>query len=466
MDSEQQRLLRSLPAVDEVLQAEPVKGLLAEAPRGLVVEAVREVLEEYRASIRQDRYPDPVTREEVAVSAAKRVRAFLRPHLRRVINATGVVLHTNLGRAVLSRKAREAVQVAAAGYTNLELDLATGERGSRYHHVNRLLTRLSGAEDALVVNNNAAAVLLALSTLARGREVIVSRGQLVEIGGSFRVPEVMAQGGAHLVEVGTTNKTYLRDYQAAITPETALLLKVHTSNYRVVGFTRETSLEELVALGRAREIPVMEDLGSGFLVDLTPWGITGEPTVRDSVAKGADVVTFSGDKLLGGPQAGIILGRADLIRKMKAHPLTRALRVDKLTLAALEATLRDYLDLPGARERIPTLRMLTAQVEELQPRAEELLALLEQQLTGRGALELTAGYSEAGGGSLPTTRIPTMLVTIFPRGVTADALVARLREQEPAVMARIQDDRVVLDVRTVLPEEIPLLAGAVTACLT
>ncbi|MBE0466449.1 MAG: L-seryl-tRNA(Sec) selenium transferase, partial [Candidatus Desulforudis sp.] len=382
-----------------------------------------------------------------------------------VINATGVVLHTNLGRAILSERARRAVETAAASYTNLEFNLETGKRGSRYALVDELLQHLSGAEASLVVNNNAAAVLLALSTLAGGREVIVSRGQLVEIGGSFRIPEVMAQSGARLVEVGTTNKTHRRDYEGAIGPDTALLLHVHASNYRIVGFTKEVTLDELVGLGREAGLPVMSDLGSGFLVDLSRFGYPYEPTVQETVGAGVDVVTFSGDKLLGGPQAGIIVGRADLVDRMKRNPLTRAVRVDKMTLAALEATLREYLEPEQAMERIPTLAMLTAAPAVLEEKAERLAGALLTALGEAAEVEVDADCSQVGGGALPTAAPQTFLVVIRPRAMSVPDLVCRLRAGDPAVVGRVQDDRLCLDPRTVAEEEFTVLGTALGRAL-
>lgn len=461
--------LRNLPQVDQLLREPAMETLLSTHPRMLVVAAVREVVARWREKITADPEKVPAAREEmvplIVAEAVTAVTEKARPALRRVINATGVVLHTNLGRAVLSERARQAVDMAAAGYTNLEFDLATGRRGSRYALVDDLLRQLTGAEASLVVNNNAAAVLLALGTLAAGREVVVSRGQLVEIGGSFRIPEVMAQSGARLVEVGATNKTHLRDYREAIRPETALLLHVHASNYRIVGFTKEVSLPELVALGAEYGLPVMSDLGSGFLVDLTRYGYPYEPTVQETLAAGVDVVTFSGDKLLGGPQAGIIIGRRELVDRMKKNPLTRAVRVDKMTLAALEATLREYLEPEKALERIPTLRMLTADTGALEAAAKQLADLLRGALDGRAAVGVTADVSQVGGGALPTAAPPTFLVTVRPEGLAVQDLVDRLRAQDPAVVGRVHDDTFCLDPRTIFPGDYEALARALRQAL-
>ena len=381
------------------------------------------------------------------------------PSLRRVVNATGIVLHTNLGRAVLADTAREAVDRIAMGYCNLELDLADGRRSSRYAHVRDLLILLTGAEDALVVNNNAAAVLLALDTLAARGEALVSRGELVEIGGSFRVPDIMAKGGVTLVEVGCSNKTYLSDYENAITESTALLLKVHPSNFKQIGFTEAVELPDLLKLGQKYHLPVLYDLGGGCFYPLAAAGVGEEPQVARIMKAGPDVLCFSGDKLLGGPQAGIILGKREHIQHMRDNPLTRALRVDKFTLAALEATLREYLDMEAARKNIPTLAMVLAEPEELWIKAEKLAALLEK--TGAGLVKIVMGLSEAGGGSLPAVELPGPLVQILPSHFTADALTQALRQGDPAVLAYIREDRVIFDPRTLTEEEIVLVATAV-----
>ncbi|MGB9783753.1 MAG: L-seryl-tRNA(Sec) selenium transferase [Moorellaceae bacterium] len=448
---EVKELLRHLPSVHELLQ-QPELAAVVEQDRVRARTCARRVLSSWRERILRDRV-DPPSLSELADEVAELFNRMDRPSLRRVINATGVVLHTNLGRALLCPSALEAVETCAQYYTNLELDLATGERGSRYSHVVDLLREITGAESALVVNNNAAAVLLCLTALAAGRETIVSRGQLVEIGGAFRVPEVMAQSGTRLVEVGTTNKTYIADYERAITSETALLLKVHPSNYRILGFTREVGTEELVALGRKYNIPVMEDLGSGCFLDLSPYGLRGEPTVQEEVAAGVDLLTFSGDKLLGGPQAGIILGREDLIGIIARHPLHRALRIDKMTLAALEATLRAYRDPEKARQDLPTLRLLTVSQEELQKRAERLYQLLKERLPVRAELRLIRVSSQVGGGALPLADLPSWGISIRPGQISAVQAEERLRRGEPPVIVRIQDEALVLDLRTVLPGE-------------
>jgi L-seryl-tRNA(Ser) seleniumtransferase len=442
-----------------------IQELLKALPREVVVRAIRDTLSRLRQELRAGGREQAPEAHEVHEMVVQRAREISRPRLRKVINATGVILHTNLGRAVLSQAAREALDAVAGHYCNLELDLETGERGSRQDHVRDLLRELTGAEDALVVNNNAGAVLLALNTLARGKPVVVSRGQLVEIGGSFRLPEIMAASGAILVEVGTTNKTYLRDYEQAVGPETALLLRVHTSNFRIIGFAAEVGIAELAGLGRRLGIPVMEDLGSGLLVDLGGDFLRDEPVVVASLAAGADVVTFSGDKLLGGPQAGIILGREKYLEPMRKNPLARALRIDKLSLAALEATLRLYLDPDWAKSQIPTLHALFVSVEELRRRAERLRDLLVPALRDQAEAEVQTGFSEAGGGSLPGVALPTFLVLVRPRELSVEELAARLRRAEPPVIARRLEGALALDVRTMLEGEEALVVRAVATCL-
>jgi L-seryl-tRNA(Ser) seleniumtransferase len=465
------RKLRLLPSVDEVLRHDEILELLEKAPRGVVVEAVRAALDEERLEILAGETPDSHETGEseylelIAKKTIAAVQISVRPKLRRVINATGVVLHTNLGRSLLSERAKQAVGEVASSYSNLELDLGTGRRGSRYAPLEPLIASLTGAEAALVVNNNAAAVLLALSTLAAGREVIVSRGQLVEIGGSFRVPEVMAQSGARLVEVGATNKTYPADYIKAVSGETALLLHVHTSNYRIIGFTRETTVSELVEIGRELSLPVMSDLGSGFLVDLSNYGLPPEPTVQEVVGAGPDVVTFSGDKLLGGPQAGIIAGKRHYIEKMKKNPLTRAVRIDKMTAAALEATLREYLDQAGVIRKIPTLKMLTSTVDELEQKAQKLSAALKSKIGDKAAIKVEKGTSAVGGGAMPAADLPTSVVAVSPLEMSAGELQAALRQGLPAVLGRVQEDRLLLDVRTVEDNEFLLLTEAMNEVL-
>jgi L-seryl-tRNA(Ser) seleniumtransferase len=453
-----QRYLRTLPAVDELLHRPPIQTLLKLHSRPVVVDSIRKILDEKRRAILQGVEEEAsaagsLTPDQWTGAVEEAVAATFRPSLRPLINATGVVLHTNLGRAPLSEEALRNLVKIAGGYSNLELDLETGERGSRYEHVEKLLCRVSGAESGLVVNNNAGAVFLALNSLAEGREVIVSRGQLVEIGGSFRIPDVMRKSGARLVEVGTTNRTHLRDYEQAISAETALLLKVHTSNFRILGFTAEVPLKDLAALGAARSLPVMEDLGSGCFVDLSPYGIEHEPTVQETLRAGVDVVTFSGDKLLGGPQAGIILGKRNFIERIKKNPLNRALRIDKLTLAGLESTLRVYLDENRVRNLLPALGMLTRPLKDLEGRARRFRKKLEKEISGECQITLREDSSQVGGGALPLQVLPTRVVAIRPLRLSAAALEERLRRSEPPVVARVKEEEVLLDLLTVARKE-------------
>jgi len=456
-----QSALRSLPSVDALLERVQGDAALKGIPRARIVQVVREVLAGERGRLLEGRAgavtlldADALARRVVA--ELSRAGAF---SLAPIINATGVVLHTNLGRALLSPLALERLRRVGSAYSNLELDLKTKERGSRYVHIDGLLKRLTGAPASLVVNNNAAAVLLALESLARGKEVIVSRGELIEIGGEFRIPDIMRRSGAILREVGTTNRTHLRDYADAIGPETALLLKVHTSNYRVLGFTAQVPTRELVELGRSRGIPVMEDLGSGCFVDLRPHGFPYEPTVQEAVAAGLDLVSFSGDKLLGGPQAGIVVGKAELVERLKKNPLNRALRIDKLTLAGLEATLYAY-EAGNALETIPTLRMLTERLAAVRRRARRLLRRLSPSVVTALGATLVEGRAQVGGGSLPLVELPTVALAIGTTERSAHALDQALREGEPPVIGRISDDRLLLDSRTVLNSDIPALAQA------
>ena len=429
--------LRDLPSVDELAADERLANV---APRPLLVSAVRSALARVREEIRAGADPgDLVGRVEMELASARE------PRLRRVINATGVIVHTNLGRAPLAGGALERVSAVAAGYSNLEYDLGEGGRGSRQDHVAPILRRLTGAEAALVVNNNAAAVLLALAALAEGREVLVSRGELIEIGDGFRIPDVLLRSGALLREVGTTNRTRAVDYERGIGPETALLLRVHQSNFRVVGFTEQPRLTELVRVGQAHGLPVVDDLGSGVLVELED-----EPSARDALAAGADLVCFSGDKLLGGPQAGIIVGRAELVELLRRHPLQRALRADKLTLAALEATLALYLEPKRAARDIPVLRMLAEPVETVRARAERLSALVG------GEVEETVG--RVGGGALPLAELPSFACAV------EEELAARLRDADPPVIALVRDGRCLLDCRTIAEAEVDEVADAVAAC--
>jgi L-seryl-tRNA(Ser) seleniumtransferase len=455
MDDHQKELLRNLPKIDELLLLLEKGDRFAGVPREIVREACRSVVEGLRKRILRGKGDDLrlPTPEQVAEEVAELILGIGCYRLRRVINATGVILHTNLGRAPLCRSAIENIIEVARGYSNLEYDLEKGERGLRYDHVRSLLCALTGAEDALVVNNNAAAVLLVLNTLGEGKEAIVSRGELIEIGGEFRIPDVMEKSGVHLREVGTTNRTRLADYERAIGSETAMILKVHTSNFRIVGFAEEADLASLAALGKKHNLPVVDDLGSGCLIDLESYGLGREPTVRESLVTGVDVVTFSGDKLLGGPQAGIILGKSEFLERIRHNPLNRALRIDKLTLAALEATMVEYLKPAEALEEIRVLKSLTESAEEVHRRAGRLVRMLRRAMPQGLRISLLSGTSMAGGGSLPAREIPTSLIAVCAEGFTAAALEERLRLGDTPVIARVAEDRVLFDARTLDEEE-------------
>ncbi len=455
-------LLRTLPKVDELLKRDDVAALISLHGRELTLEALRDAIEATRAGVLAGDLAE-VSADAIVNGAAGALEAGARRSLRRVINATGIVVHTNLGRSPLADAAVEAVAEVARGYSTLEYDVPTGTRGSRHVHVEELICRLTGAEAAMAVNNNASAVLMGLAALARRKEAIVSRGQLVEIGGSFRIPDIMRESGAKMVEVGTTNKTHLRDYENAITPRTGLMLKVHTSNYRVVGFTEEVSSADLVELGAKHGIPVFEDQGSGVLIDLAKYGLPGEPTIGAAIAAGVDLVSASGDKLLGGPQAGILAGTAEVIAKLKKHPLARCVRLDKMTLAALEVTLRLYLDEVRLFAEVPTLRMLTMTAEVAKQRAEVLAAAIRSGVGDLYEVTTAPDVSRAGGGSLPMEDIPTTVVAVTPRSGSATALEAALRLGEPAVIARLRDGRLLLDPRTLGADEEPEVVSALLA---
>ncbi|MEF3273291.1 MAG: L-seryl-tRNA(Sec) selenium transferase [Chloroflexus sp.] len=443
---------RQLPSVDALIRA--ARTALPDAPHELTRDAARAVLTQARAAIAAGESPPDLAALVAAVQAE--LATTLTPGLRPLINATGVVIQTNLGRAPLSAAARTAMQAVSVGYSNLEYDLVNGERGSRHVHLEPLLTRLTGAEAALVVNNNAAAVYLALIALAAGREVIVSRGQAVEIGGGFRIPDVLRASGAKLVEVGTTNRTYVRDYAAAITEHTALVLRVHTSNFRLVGFVHEPPLAELAALAHKHGLPLLDDLGSGTFIDTRQFGLLAEPTVQESVAAGADLVTFSGDKLLGGPQAGIIVGRRDLVSILRRHPLARALRIDKSTIAGLAATLHSYLRGTALRE-IPVWQLISTPLTTLQQRAAALAATLTAADIPARVVDCD---SAVGGGSLPGATQPSAGVAIPAPGSHATTLAARLRAGNPPVVVRIVAEQVLCDLRSVFPDEDSTLAAA------
>jgi len=446
---EQIAALKALPAVGELLNDAVIKPLLERYPRSLVVTALREQIDQERAAILAGKC-ESFDMPAFLAALNERVTGLDRPNLRRLINATGVVVHTNLGRSPLADPAIEAVNLAARGYSNLEYDLAAGKRGSRFSLVADLLCELTGAEAALVVNNNAGATLLALNTLAQGREVIVSRGELIEIGGSFRIPDVMTASGATLVEVGTTNRTHLRDYENAIGERTAMLMKVHTSNYRIVGFTNVPTGADLVELAHRHGLVAIEDLGSGSLINSTRFSLPPEPTAPEVIAHGLDLVTFSGDKLLGGPQGGILVGKADLVEACAKNPLHRALRVDKMTLAALEATLRLYRDPETAIAQVPTLRMLASDTAKLAGKAERLAERLTQSLGDAATVEITESVGRVGGGALPMVDLKGPVVAITPHRVSIAEATASLRALDTPVIVRVEDDRIIADPRTIL----------------
>lgn len=462
-------LFSSLPKVDEIiLTIENNTNLLNEIPREIIVESIREEIDILRKEIStgilgSEGLNDRIKKITNLVSEkAKKKNDF---KLKKVINATGVVIHTNLGRSLIDKRVMENVTEVVSNYSNLEFDLETGKRGSRYSHLIDIITRVTGAEDALVVNNNAAAVMLVLSSLSQNKEVVVSRGELVEIGGSFRVPDVMEQSGAKLVGVGTTNKTHLWDYEKAIGEETSAFLKVHTSNYRILGFTSSVNLNELVSLGKKHNIPVVEDLGSGVLVDLSKYGLQYEPTVQDSVEAGVDIITFSGDKLLGGPQSGVIIGKKKYIDIMKKHPLNRAFRIDKFTIAALEATLRMYLDENNAMKNIPTLQMITMSLEELERRGLTLVKMIEDVTDTSMDIDLVNADSQIGGGSMPLEKLPSKAIMISSKLGKIAALEKKLRENDTPIIARIHKEKMYLDLRTIRTEDFRKVADGLKSAI-
>jgi L-seryl-tRNA(Ser) seleniumtransferase len=467
-------LLKQLPSVDDVLKEPRTKQWLETQPRVLVLEAVRSAIDARRKAILKIADKNSAgTADDALFSidgvlnhAETLLKDLSEPSLKPVINATGVIVHTNLGRSILSDKAIQRVVEVSRSYSNLEYDIPAGERGKRHVHVEGILRRLTGVEAATAVNNNAAAVLLCLNTLARGKEVIVSRGELVEIGGSFRIPDVMERSGAILREVGTTNKTHLKDYEKAINERTGLLLKVHASNYKIVGFTKEVPPGELAKLGRKHGLPVMWDLGSGSFVDLGTYGAGAEPTVQQAVDSGVDVLTFSGDKLLGGPQAGMVLGKKMYLEPIRSNPLARALRLDKMTLAALDATLGQYLDLERAVHEIPTLWMLTQPLSEIERKARLLSSGIER--TGRAGLSVSIhdDTSQSGGGALPTGKFPTKTVCLRHRTLSANQIESRLRTGKPHIISRIKEGLVIFDPRTLNDEEIGKIVEAVKKIIT
>lgn len=462
--NEKQRLLSSLPSVDEILKSAPGTTLLNTYPRRFVLQGIRQGIDHKRQEILSGRSSD--LSEEVLVADIENIIACLSGFsLKPLINATGVVIHTNLGRSTLSGRVLENIRRVSESYSNLEYDIDQGKRGKRYVHIKRILREITGAEDALVVNNNAAAVLLCLNTFSKGKEVIVSRGELVEIGGSFRMPDVMSSSGAVLREVGTTNKTHLHDYEHAINENTSLILKIHRSNFRIMGFTDEVSIEDLVSLGRKHHIPVMFDLGSGCLIDLRPYGFHDEPAVQEVVKTGVDLTTFSGDKLLGGPQGGVIVGKNEHIEKIQKNPITRAVRIDKLTLAGFEATLMEYLDEEKAIASIPTLRMLLQKPEVIRARANKIARRLRKALR-TADIRVMADSSRAGGGALPERDLPTFVTAVRTETVTVNELEEKLRKGTPPVITRIKEDALVLDARTIRDHDIPVLVQKITSVLS
>ncbi len=459
--------LRRIPSVEKIKQAPKVSTLLREVSDEFVATIIREVLDEIRTARKQaTEASDDLALSAIETEVVNRARERLRPPLRRVINGTGIVVHTNLGRSLLGLNVVSALEEAAGQYCNLEIDLATGERGHRDSLVEPLLCVLTGAEAATIVNNNAAAVVLSLDTLAKGGEVIVSRGELIEIGGSFRMPDVMEKSGAKLVEVGTTNRTYISDYERALSPNTALLLKVHPSNYEVVGFTHQVELSDLVELGRRRGIPVMEDLGSGALIDVTKFGLRSEPMPQASIKAGADVVTFSGDKLLGGPQAGIVLGKQEYVEAIRKNPLKRALRVDKLTLSALGMLFQILLSSREPEKNIPTLAMMARSPEEILQRGAKVLKDLGKAMCTALKATLVDGESQVGGGSCPGQTLPTKLLVIKPESMSPDRVAAILRQADPPIIGIIRNDAFCLDFRTVQPDELPEIVAALRAVVS
>jgi L-seryl-tRNA(Ser) seleniumtransferase len=454
MTEQAMNLLRELPSVDRLLNHPRCEALLARYNREYLIQKCREALDQSRVQIRQGKSIGGALKDEAIVARVEaQIGLESQPGLSRVVNATGTILHTNLGRALLSQAAIDAVMTVAGDPVNLEYDLVAGKRGRREETIEKLLTTLTGAEAATVVNNNAAAVLLGLNSLAEGREVIVSRGELIEIGGAFRIPEIMAKSNAILKEVGSTNRTHPEDYEKAINDKTALLLKVHTSNYKVVGFTAEVELAQLVTIGRKHSIPVMEDLGSGALIDLSRYGLPKEPIVAERIGAGADVVTFSGDKILGGPQAGLLVGKKNLVTRMTKNHLQRALRCGKLTLAALEGTLRRYRQSPDIVQEIPTLRSFTRTIDEISQLGQQLLPKLQSALGNGYLLGLDASTSQIGSGALPTEELPTMVIVITHTTLNANRIAEKFRRADPPIIGRIQDERFLLDLRTIFDSD-------------
>ena len=464
MTKNKTEMFQLIPAVDRLLGTRDIKDISQQYPKSLIVRAINQVLKEIRKNIEKGigvNDLSEVKTESISRKVIERVKLLGKPSLRNVINATGVVVHTNLGRSILAESVLKKFRPLSGGYSNLEYDLDQGSRGSRHSHVEGILRELTSAEAAMVVNNNAAAVLISLETLAREREVVVSRGQLVEIGGSFRIPDVMKKSGANMVEVGATNKTHLKDYEEAIGPDTALLLKVHKSNFHIVGFSQDVETSQMVKLGNKYNVPVMEDLGSGCLVDISKYGFPREPTVQEVLDQGVDLVTFSGDKLLGGPQAGIILGRKDLIEAIKRNQLARALRIDKLTLLALEETLNIYRDERTALREIPTMKMLFESYDTLKSKAQKLSRRIGRINTDAFDLKLSDGNSKVGGGAMPLLELPTRLLCLKPKKLSAQYITEQLRAFDPPVIVRVDQDNVLLDVRTIQDNEMGVVVKAI-----
>ena len=452
-------LYRSIPKVDVLLENQDIVTLIENHHRDVVVDVIREEIDKLRNFIKEN---DDVNLIETKINnlienikiSTEKVYSY---NIKKVINGTGTILHTNLGRAIISKKHADYLSEVVTSYSNLEYDLEEGKRGERYSHFEKLICKITGAEAAMAVNNNAAAVMLVLSSMAAEREVIVSRGELVEVGGKFRIPDVMKSSNAHLVEIGTTNKTHLEDYEDAISENTGAFLKVHTSNFKILGFTESVSIEELCKLGREKDIPVIEDIGSGVLIDLSKYGLEYEPTVQDSIKAGVDVVSFSGDKLLGGPQAGIIVGKKKYIDKMKKNPLTRAFRIDKFTATILEMIFHEYLNEEDAIKNIPVLSLITKDLKEIEKNANALFNKIEN-LENVADINVEDTFSQIGGGSLPAERIKSKSVTIMPKNISTQSLEAKLRAGKNPVVGRISEEKLILDMRTVLEDEIDILA--------
>ena len=452
-------LYRSIPKVDVLLENQDIVTLIENHHRDVVVDVIREEIDKLRNFIKEN---DDVNLIETKINnlienikiSTEKVYSY---NIKKVINGTGTILHTNLGRAIISKKHADYLSEVVTSYSNLEYNLEEGKRGERYSHFEKLICKITGAEAAMAVNNNAAAVMLVLSSMAAEREVIVSRGELVEVGGKFRIPDVMKSSNAHLVEIGTTNKTHLEDYEDAISENTGAFLKVHTSNFKILGFTESVSIEELCKLGREKDIPVIEDIGSGVLIDLSEYGLEYEPTVQDSIKAGVDVVSFSGDKLLGGPQAGIIVGKKKYIDKMKKNPLTRAFRIDKFTATILEMIFHEYLNEEDAIKNIPVLSLITKDLKEIEKNANDLFNKIEK-LKDVADINVEDTFSQIGGGSLPAERIKSKSVTIMPKNISTQSLEAKLRAGKNPVVGRISEEKLILDMRTVLEDEIDILA--------